>query len=246
MRASQRRAVPVARLELISRELADLPPGARILSVGEGYGVQIASFAQTFTRLVFYAVDIDAEYVEQTDRLARERRLTNLHAVRADAAALPFARSAFALTYGRSVLHLLPDPRGHLIEAARVTSGTVIHLAIANWPWYGPLRTVQAATLWLRGKRYAASVVFRDARYAAAKLMATKRGARWYVEFCESTGAFDEVRLVGHDLLWWYVDRHVPAVGLIGAGFGLRCSPSRGSNGYKMRGTGTGTTKRPP
>ncbi len=204
------------------RELEALSPGSHVLSVGEGWGTHLVDLAGTFPQLRFVAIELDPARAGAIGALIRQHGLRNAFAVRGDASRMPFLDRTFRFVYVRSVLQFLADPRGHLAEVARITDGVVLYRDNGNWPFYPILRGVQSFTLWLR-RRPGAGAVLRDARIASATSTLRWHATR-YARWAKRTAPFAEVRIVGHDFLWWDADRHLPLVGLVGARFGLRCT----------------------
>lgn len=207
---------------IIARELEALGPGARVLSVGEGWGTHFVDLATRFPQLRFVAIELDPVRADAIGALVRQHGLRNAHAIRGDASRMPFADRAFRFVYVRSVLQFLADPSGHVREAARITDGVVLYRDNGNWPFYPILRRIQSFTLGLR-RRPGASDVLRDARIASATSTIRWHATR-YARWVERAAPFWKVTIVGHDFLWWDADRHLPLVGLVGARFGLRCT----------------------
>lgn len=206
---------------LVAAEIARLPAGACVLSVGEGGGRHVVDLALTFPQMRFVACDLDAARVRAADELRRTAGAANLAFFVGDASRLPLRDRSIAFAYVRSVLQFLARPLEHQCEIARVTAGAVLYRDIGNWPFYPLLRSLQALTLRLRGKPDWAPVL-RDARLSA-RASTIRHHAGWYARWFRASGLFREVRIVGHDLLWWDVDRDVPFLGLAGARFGIRC-----------------------
>lgn len=68
------------RFEVISEELASLPPGSRVLEYGCGAGHLLAPLAKRFPLLEFVGIDFAGSAVEVVNDGADKHNLTNLHA----------------------------------------------------------------------------------------------------------------------------------------------------------------------
>lgn len=212
---------------LIEAELRDLPAGSVVLSIGEGVGVHVTHLAAAYPRLRFVATDVEPTFASQIETRRRTERLGNVIVLIADAAHLPLRSGAASVTYARNVLQFVADPRTVLSEAARVTDRVVVFRDVANWPFYLLMRRLQSITLRLRGRRSAADSVWRDAKLVSDRLIRQRAHGLMFRRWAQATGRFTNVRFVGHDLLWWDLDRDVPVAGLVGARFGLRCAVAR-------------------
>jgi SAM-dependent methyltransferase len=108
-RGGQERAVAAAR-DIVGH----LPPGDA-LEIGIGTGIVAAALLAEAPHLRrYFGVDISAEM------LARAQQRLPGGVVRASALQLPFADACFDAVVAVHVLHLLPDLRAGLAEAARV------------------------------------------------------------------------------------------------------------------------------
>lgn len=136
----------------------------RALDVAAGAGHTALAFARHIASVV--ALDVTAEMLVQTQRLARDRGLDNVTTALGNGGVLPFADATFDLVTCRLALHHFPDPAWALREYARVLrSGgrlgftdnvTVAETAAARWyntyeqlrdpshRWVCPLADLQA------------------------------------------------------------------------------------------------------
>lgn len=129
------RALPaVGAAKRDSFELLELAAGRRVLDVGCGSGDDLAEVADR-VGAAGHAAGVDSSEVlvaEAQERVARSRPWVDV--VRADAAALPFAGTAFdACRADRTIQHV-PDPDAALAELFRVTApgGVVVVSEMRN------------------------------------------------------------------------------------------------------------------
>jgi ubiquinone/menaquinone biosynthesis C-methylase UbiE len=66
-----------------------------------------------------YGIDISWSMLHEGIRIARHKRITNMHFAHARVEALPFSRSQFDAAYCGGALHGFPDPVGSLREIGR-------------------------------------------------------------------------------------------------------------------------------
>jgi SAM-dependent methyltransferase len=116
---------------------ARLPPApSHVLDLGCGPGGVLAAIAQARPGAARYGVDLASRMLVE----ARRRRLAGpaSHLVRADAARLPFAATAFDAVSSHSFLYLVPDRATVVAEAWRVLrpGGRLVLME----PWSGPVR----------------------------------------------------------------------------------------------------------
>lgn len=99
-----------------------LRPGSSLLDVGCGSGTITADLAALVAPGPVTAVDASAEILEDAERVAAGRGLTNLRFEAADVYALPYADGAFDVVHAHQVLQHLADPVAALREMRRVTA----------------------------------------------------------------------------------------------------------------------------
>lgn len=95
--------------------------GERMLELGVGsgrYGLPLAPALGPHGMLT--VVDLHRDMLELTMGRAREQRLHNVAAVRADGTALPLPTGVFDAAYAVSVLGQVPNPPSALVELRRV------------------------------------------------------------------------------------------------------------------------------
>jgi SAM-dependent methyltransferase len=97
---------------------AGVTVGGRVLDAGCGGGGMPLSLAEHAALVV--GIDPVNRFGEAGVRLARERRLTNLHFARADGQALPFRSGAFDLVLSHAVIEHVRDAGEYLRECRRV------------------------------------------------------------------------------------------------------------------------------
>ena len=99
--------------------------GERMLEVGPGTGYYTLGVAETLGpggRLDI--LDVQQEMLDHTMRAASRRGLGNLHPVRGDATALPYADASFDAAFLVTVLGEIPDQPAALRELRRVLAPT--------------------------------------------------------------------------------------------------------------------------
>ncbi len=96
---------------------ADRAP-ASVLDVGTGAGHTAFAFARHAGRVE--ALDITREMLDEVERGAAHRRLSNVHCRLADAEALPFPDDHFDIVTSRLCAHHFQHPDAFVREAARV------------------------------------------------------------------------------------------------------------------------------
>jgi SAM-dependent methyltransferase len=101
-------------------ERAGVTIGGRVLDVGCGGGGMPLSLAEESRASV--GIDPINRFADAGVRLARERRVTNLHFALANGMALPFRRGVFDLVLSHAVIEHVPDALLYLRECARVLS----------------------------------------------------------------------------------------------------------------------------
>jgi SAM-dependent methyltransferase len=99
-------------------ELLEAQPQWHVLDVATGAGHMAAALAPYVARVV--AADLTPQMLEEARKLAAARGLENFVAVRADAAALPFASESFDVVTCRIAAHHFADPHAFAVEACRV------------------------------------------------------------------------------------------------------------------------------
>lgn len=103
------------------RETLSPSPGERVLEIGPGtgyYSLDLAGWLGDDGELELF--DLQQEFLDHTMERARERELTNLVAIRGDAAALPHPDDSFDAVVLITVLGEIPDQDAALREIARV------------------------------------------------------------------------------------------------------------------------------
>lgn len=116
--------------------IAGVPPGAAVLSVGEGFGEMLVRLAARYPDRYFVGTDLSAARVRKAIELVRKRGVGNAWLCVADATNLPFVPRAFEAGYTRGVLHILPDPLAALTELRRVLRTRLLVDRLANRPFF--------------------------------------------------------------------------------------------------------------
>jgi ubiquinone/menaquinone biosynthesis C-methylase UbiE len=111
--------------------LSELPSGSRVLSVAEGTGEVVLSFAKKYPQLQFYGFDLMPNRVRIAVRLARHIGVENVNFYIGSAKYLPFPDRFFRGVIERGIFHTLPlDVKtANLAEIERTCRGPVV----MNW-----------------------------------------------------------------------------------------------------------------
>src|ERR1041385_7908260 len=99
-------------------QLAELTGVEQVLDAGCGAGHTALAFAPHVAHVVAY--DLTASMLEQVERLATERHITNLTTRHGDVEALPFDDASFDVVVSRYSAHHWPHPARALAEFKRV------------------------------------------------------------------------------------------------------------------------------
>jgi len=99
-------------------EAARLEPDDTVLDVACGGGIVVCAFAPHVRRAT--GIDVTPAMLEQAQRLAAEKGLTNVEWRQGDVNSLPFEDGCFTIVVTRFSMHHFPDPAGVLREMARV------------------------------------------------------------------------------------------------------------------------------
>lgn len=102
---------------LVASGLDTAHPG-RLLDIGTGAGHTAFAFAPRIAKVE--ALDLTQEMLEQVERGARARGLTNIHCQLGDAEALPYPDDSFDFVTSRLCAHHFQDVRAFVGEVARV------------------------------------------------------------------------------------------------------------------------------
>ena len=94
------------------------PQPGRLLDIGTGAGHTAFAFAPHIAQVE--ALDLTQEMLEQVERGARERGLTNIRCQRGDAEALPYPDDSFEIATSRLCAHHFHDVRKFVAEVARI------------------------------------------------------------------------------------------------------------------------------
>jgi SAM-dependent methyltransferase len=97
---------------------AGLSGSEHVLDAGSGAGHTALAFAPCVAHVI--SVDLSQAMLEQGERLAAERGLTNIEFRQADVESLPFADSTFDLIVSRYSAHHWPHPQAALAEFRRL------------------------------------------------------------------------------------------------------------------------------
>ncbi len=103
-----------------ARTAALVPTGARVLDCAAGTGLFSLAAAERAASVL--CTDLSEAMLEQAERKARRRGLTNLRFARRDVTALPDPEGSFDAVIAANVLHLLPSPEQAVRELWRVTA----------------------------------------------------------------------------------------------------------------------------
>lgn len=106
---------------LVASGLGDAHPG-RLLDIGTGAGHTAFAFAPRIAEVE--ALDLTQEMLEQVERGAKTRGLTNIHSQLGDAEALPYPEDSFDFVTSRLCAHHFQDVRAFAGEVARVLRPT--------------------------------------------------------------------------------------------------------------------------
>jgi SAM-dependent methyltransferase len=98
--------------------LAELIGDEQVLDAGCGAGHTALAFAPHVAHVIAY--DLTASMLEQVERLATERHISNLTTHRGDVEALPFDDASFDVVVSRYSAHHWPHPARALAEFRRV------------------------------------------------------------------------------------------------------------------------------
>lgn len=119
-----------------------LRPGMSLLDLGAGAGTITADLAAIVAPGRVTATEISDDVVEVVRDAMRERRVTTVDTVVADAHDLPFENDTFDVAHAHQVLQHLVDPVQALRELARVTRpGGLVAVRDADYDamtWYPP------------------------------------------------------------------------------------------------------------
>ena len=102
---------------LIASGLDDAHPG-HLLDVGTGAGHTAFAFAPHIAEVE--ALDLTQEMLDQVERGAQERGLTNIHCQLGDAEALPYPDDTFDFVTSRLCAHHFQNAPAFVREVARV------------------------------------------------------------------------------------------------------------------------------
>lgn len=97
-----------------------LRPGRTLLDVGCGPGTITADLAERVAPGTVTGIDSNPGVLEQAERTARERGLTNVEYAVADVFALDFPDDSFDVVHAHQLMQHLPDPVRALRELRRV------------------------------------------------------------------------------------------------------------------------------
>ena len=103
-----------------ARTAALVPAGARVLDCAAGTGLFSLAAAERAASVL--CTDLSEAMLEQAERKARRRGLTNLRFARRDVTALPDPEGSFDAVIAANVLHLLPAPEQAVREFWRVAA----------------------------------------------------------------------------------------------------------------------------
>lgn len=103
-----------------ARTAALVPTGARVLDCAAGTGLFSLAAAERAASVL--CTDLSEAMLEQAERKARRRGLTNLRFARRDLTALPDPEGSFDAVIAANVLHLLPAPEQAVREFWRVAA----------------------------------------------------------------------------------------------------------------------------
>ncbi len=110
----------ITRLYAATREIGELPDGARVLDVPAGGGVALRGL-RPGRRVDLVAADISPRMLERTAAAARRHGVADqVTTALADVGALPFDDGTFDLVVSFTGLHVFPDPQRAISEMVRV------------------------------------------------------------------------------------------------------------------------------
>ena len=110
----------IGRLGAATREIGDLPDGARVLDVPTGSGIALRGL-RPGGRIDLVAADISPRMLERTTEAAHRRGVSDqVTTTVADVGALPFDDGSFDLVVSFTGLHVFPDPQRAIHEMVRV------------------------------------------------------------------------------------------------------------------------------
>jgi ubiquinone/menaquinone biosynthesis C-methylase UbiE len=123
------------REQALIRAAARLEPSALVLDLACGSGIYARPFAQAVARGAVVGLDLSPAMLRHAQTAAAAEGLDNLHLVRGDATALPFACGRFDHVNCCGALHLFPDAARALAEMHRVLlPGGRLTLAVVRRP----------------------------------------------------------------------------------------------------------------
>ncbi|MGB9645177.1 MAG: methyltransferase domain-containing protein [Stellaceae bacterium] len=99
-------------------EAARPGPDDTVLDLACGGGIIVCAFAPHVRRAT--GIDVTPAMIEQAQRLAAEKRLTNVEWRQGDVNSLPFEDDSFTIVVTRFSVHHFPDPAAVLREMARI------------------------------------------------------------------------------------------------------------------------------
>jgi ubiquinone/menaquinone biosynthesis C-methylase UbiE len=99
-------------------EAARPEPDDTVLDVACGGGIVVCAFAPLVRRAT--GIDVTPAMLEQAQRLAAEKGLTNVEWRQGDVNPLPFEDASFTIVATRFSVHHFPDPAAVLREMARI------------------------------------------------------------------------------------------------------------------------------
>ena len=99
-------------------EAARPGPDDTVLDLACGGGIVVCAFAPHVRRAT--GIDVTPAMLEQAQRLAAEKRLTNVEWRQGDVNSLPFEDDSFTIVVTRFSVHHFPDPAAVLREMARI------------------------------------------------------------------------------------------------------------------------------
>ncbi|MGC1886615.1 MAG: methyltransferase domain-containing protein [Stellaceae bacterium] len=99
-------------------EAARPGPDDTVLDLACGGGIIVCPFAPHVRRAT--GIDVTPAMIEQAQRLAAEKRLTNVEWRQGDVNSLPFEDDSFTIVVTRFSVHHFPDPAAVLREMARI------------------------------------------------------------------------------------------------------------------------------
>jgi SAM-dependent methyltransferase len=155
--------------------------GLRVLEVGAGSGRDSLALASEGAMVV--VLDYSPASLALVQRQSREHGRP-VHAVRADALAMPFRDGSFDVVFHQGLLEHFRDPRPLLVENARITASggrVVVDVPQTVHPYTAMKQTLIAANRWFAGWETQFTPAELEHRLRDAGLLVRRTYGEWMV-----------------------------------------------------------------